>query len=214
MSSSAISEEFEVPLLLFSMEQNSPLENTIAAFRTKNIKKLSWTDVPFDLIAGWKSVRTEKSSSHSSDPKPNPGKIAKAVSTKKGARFGNVLRDFYGKEAIQHKNVLSILTRPTADFVRNLKNLCRLPSPKIARKRAEIMPFEVLRPTRLLLKHPTSVLLFRSSTVILVPIVSLSQPMFVWLDHLETRGCQVHLRSTKFGILLLLCQCLLKFTEL
>lgn len=43
---------------------------------------------------------------------------------------------FAKKEVMQHKSVSLILTHPTADFLRNRKTLCRLPPPKIARKRA------------------------------------------------------------------------------
>lgn len=40
MGSNAISEQFKVPLLLFKMNRNSPLESTNIAFRTKDINAL------------------------------------------------------------------------------------------------------------------------------------------------------------------------------
>lgn len=40
MGSKAISEEFKVPLLLFSLGHNSPVESTLAALRTRDMKVL------------------------------------------------------------------------------------------------------------------------------------------------------------------------------
>lgn len=58
MGSNAISEELKVPLLLFSMGHNFPLESTTAAFCRRDIKHLAWTDDFSNLVAEWKSIRT------------------------------------------------------------------------------------------------------------------------------------------------------------
>lgn len=73
------------------------------------------------LIAEWRLVSSEKSFSNSADPKPKHGKIAEAVSTKMIAQAGNILCGFCGQETIQHGSVVSIVTRPAVDFLRNKK---------------------------------------------------------------------------------------------
>lgn len=53
-----IPEFHKAPLLLSSMGNNSPLESTVAALRTKDTDQLTWEDVTSDLIqerTKWKS---------------------------------------------------------------------------------------------------------------------------------------------------------------
>lgn len=107
MGSNGISEKFKVPLLLFSIGHNSVLEHTIAAFRTRDIKALKWTDVISDLIAEWKTVRKEKSSQTSSGFKPKTGPMAGTGTTKKSASNTTIVRDFCGKKGhtAQRRNI-------------------------------------------------------------------------------------------------------------
>lgn len=52
MRSCAISEEFEVSLLLFSTRRNSYTQSTTAAFRTKDAEAFKWIDLTYDISCG------------------------------------------------------------------------------------------------------------------------------------------------------------------
>lgn len=117
MGSNVISEELKVPPLLFSMEHNSVLESTNAAFRTRAINALKWTDVTSDLIAEWKSVRKEKFSQLSSSSRPKLCPISHTVTTKHSDSMQRSHGNFVAKRVALLRGAISISTLQTVDFL-------------------------------------------------------------------------------------------------
>lgn len=60
IGSKAISEEFKVLLLPFSLAYNTLYLSTMAAFRTRGSKEELWQDVAFNFVARFKMIRTKK----------------------------------------------------------------------------------------------------------------------------------------------------------
>lgn len=67
-------------MLLFGIRQNFPFKRTVAAFRKREIKTLTCTDIKADFFAEWKFIRKQKPANRSMKSSPKARKIERGAS--------------------------------------------------------------------------------------------------------------------------------------